>query len=735
VIKNSQALFSEVETDKLLGKLMSGVIENTGAERCVLLLKRQDRFLVEATGGFSMKEQQLEISTSLGLELDKVPLPRTVINYVTTKQDTIHFDDVPQTEPWSNDPFITSAQPRSLVCTPIVHMGKMLGVLYLENSSVVAVFSKSRFWLISIICAQIGIALLNSQLFGQLSKRSAELEESNAKLNDELIERKKVQEELERAMELAKAAVVSKNQFLANMSHEIRTPLNAIIGMTGLLLDTQLTQTQQEWLSLIEVSGNALLSLVNDILDLAKMESGKVSLVMEDCNLANNMREALAMFVHSSQTKEIRMKLQIDPLCPKTIHTDKIRLRQVLLNLLSNAIKFTPSGGLITLSVKSRRVQVIEMDSSDPTTGEHTTSRTLVDNPAYGEWDEVHINVRDSGPGVGAQMINQLFQPFTQGDGSFSRKVGGTGLGLAISKQLVHLLGGDIWLDTSVTDGSSFHFTILCRRIPTASPEMGSLPMLGVRRASLVLPLPASIGSSHYLEGMQGEPARTMNSEDSSCLYEPDSPSTRAADKHNRSSEEAEREERLSSSFQPITIAPPAAAAAETTATATAEESGLPPLASTPSNANDQAVPATSQQPKNPPSLLVVEDNKTNQKLLLQLLKRLGYVADVANDGLEAVEAWHKKEYDIILMDLQMPNMDGLTATQVIMAECNRSTPQIVAVSANVYESDKAACSAAGMVDFIEKPIRMPVLKASLDRCKERGGWAGWTTELPARTM
>jgi len=160
VIKNSQALFSEVETDKLLGKLMSGVIENTGAERCVLLLKRQDRFLVEATGGFSMKEQQLEISTSLGLELDKVPLPRTVINYVTTKQDTIHFDDVPQTEPWSNDPFITSAQPRSLVCTPIVHMGKMLGVLYLENSSVVAVFSKSRFWLISIICAQVLFFLL-----------------------------------------------------------------------------------------------------------------------------------------------------------------------------------------------------------------------------------------------------------------------------------------------------------------------------------------------------------------------------------------------------------------------------------------------------------------------------------------------------------------------------------------------------------------------------------------------
>ncbi len=159
VIKNSQALLSEVDGDKLLGKLMSGVMENTGADRCVLLLKRKDRFLVEASARFvavdGAQQQQLQISTSLGAEVKDVALPRSVINYVTTKHDTIQFDDVPKTEPWVDDPYLASAKPRSLLCTPIVHMGHLLGALYLENSSMMSVFSKSRFWLISIICSQV----------------------------------------------------------------------------------------------------------------------------------------------------------------------------------------------------------------------------------------------------------------------------------------------------------------------------------------------------------------------------------------------------------------------------------------------------------------------------------------------------------------------------------------------------------------------------------------------------
>jgi hypothetical protein len=165
VIKNSQALLSEVDGDKLLGKLMSGVMENTGADRCLLLLKRKDRFLVEASARFVAvdgAQQKLQISTSLGAEVKEVALPRSVINYVTTKHDTIQFDDVPKTEPWVDDPYLASAKPRSLLCTPIVHMGHLLGALYLENSSMMSVFSKSRFWLISIICSQVLNFILNT---------------------------------------------------------------------------------------------------------------------------------------------------------------------------------------------------------------------------------------------------------------------------------------------------------------------------------------------------------------------------------------------------------------------------------------------------------------------------------------------------------------------------------------------------------------------------------------------
>jgi signal transduction histidine kinase/FixJ family two-component response regulator len=477
-----------------------------------------------------------------------------------------------------------------------------------------------------------GIALQNARLFGRLSKRGAELQEINTKLEEELAERRKVQAELEKAMELAKAAAIAKDQFLASVSHEIRTPLNAIIGMTGLLLDTQLTETQHEWLHLIDLSGNALLSLVNDILDLAKMESGRASLVMEDFALADVMREATAMFVHASQTKGIRMSLRLDPTCPETIHTDKLRLRQVLLHLLSNAIKFTPPDGSVTLSVAARRVNVVESEEPVVDNNSTTNSRQLVDDPVNGQWDEVQVNVRDTGPGVDGRMVDRLFQRFTLGDASFSRKTGGTGLGLAISKQLVGLLGGQIWLDRSVTDGSSFHFTIVCRRVTTPPPPPRS--------------------EQHFL----------------STVRAPASPSS-------------------------------AYAAATALFAPTASDSACIQF----------------------PSILVVEDNKANQKLLMMLLQRMGYAADVAGDGLQAVEAWHKKKYAVILMDLQMPNRDGLLASRVIMSECDgaQPAPQIIAISANVYASDKAACLAAGMVDLIEKPISRQLLKAALERCTQ----------------